>query len=130
MLDEHVFDLGRRDVLAAADDRVVGAAADEQVAALVEHRDVLGGEPALGVEHRTDLGVAARHLLAAHEQLAGLAGPEDGAVVGRGSAPRCRVPADRPTRAAEPTASSDAARASRWSSGVSTAIVELVSVSP
>ena len=82
MLDEDVFDLGRRDVLAAADDRVVGSTADEQVSALVKHGNVLGREPALGVEHRADLGVSARHLVAADEQFAGLARAEDRAVVG------------------------------------------------
>src|SRR6185312_12762682 len=77
MFDEHVLDLGGSDVLAAADDRVVGPAADEQVAALVKHRNVFGGEPAVGVEHRTDVGIAARHLLAADVQLPGLPGSED-----------------------------------------------------
>src|SRR3984957_187575 len=80
MLDEHVLDLGRGDVLPAPDDRVVGAAADEQVAALVKHRNVFGGEPAVGVEDGADIAVASRHLLAAHEQLTALARPEDGAV--------------------------------------------------
>src|SRR5215207_9468394 len=81
MFDEHVLDFGGGDVFAASDDRVVGATADEQVAALVKHRHVFGGEPSVSVEDRTDVGVASRHLLSAHEQLTGLAGPENTAVV-------------------------------------------------
>src|SRR3984893_11488948 len=81
MLDEHVLDLGGGNDLPAPDDRVVGTAADEQVAALVQHGNVFGGEPSVGVEHRTDLGIASSHLLATHEQLTVAARLEDGAVL-------------------------------------------------
>ena len=50
MLPDDVLDLGGRDVLAAADDGVIGATADEEVALVVEVGDVLGGEPAMLVE--------------------------------------------------------------------------------
>src|SRR5581483_609822 len=69
------------DVLAAADDRVVGAPADEQVAVSVKQRNVFGGKPAVFVEHRPDLGVAARNLVSSHEQFTGLSHPEHGTVV-------------------------------------------------
>ena len=49
---------------------------------------------------------------------------------GRGSSARSPPTGARPSRAAPRTAGSSLATASRWSSGVSTAIVELVSVSP
>ena len=129
VFDEDVLDLGGGDVLPAADDRVVGAAADEQVAVGVEVGHVAGGKPAVGVEDRSDAGVAARDLLAADEQLAGLVRAEDGAVLaadlnldgrhGRPTEPRRHS-----------TAGSSEVSATRWSSGVSTAIVELVSVRP
>src|SRR5258705_2389894 len=61
MLDEHVLDLGGGDVLPAPDDRVVRTAADEQVAALVQHRNVLCGGPSVGVEERTDIRITSRH---------------------------------------------------------------------
>src|SRR6202012_5120867 len=77
MGDEHVLDLGRGDVLAAADDRVVGAAGDEQVTVGVEPALVPGVEPALVVEHGAGPEVLAGHLAAAHPQLPGLAGRED-----------------------------------------------------
>ena len=83
MLNEDIFDLGGCDVLSTTDDRVVGSTADEQVAALVKHGNVFGREPAVGVEHRADLGVLARYLVAPDEQLAGLARAQDGAVVAR-----------------------------------------------
>ena len=46
MFDEDVLDLGRSDVLTAADDGVVGSPTDEQVAVGVEVGDILGREPA------------------------------------------------------------------------------------
>src|SRR5258705_8825956 len=57
VLDEHVLDLGGGDVLPAADDRVVGTAAYEQVAALVKHRNLFGGGPSLRVQDRTHIGI-------------------------------------------------------------------------
>jgi hypothetical protein len=78
---EDVFDFGGRDVFAAPDDRVIRPSADEEVAGIVEHGDVLRGEPAVGVEHGSDLGVAARHLVAPDEQLTGFAGADDLAVL-------------------------------------------------
>ena len=81
VLDKDVFDFGGGDVLPAADDGVIGAPGDEQVAGLVQGGDVLGREPALLVEHRPDAGVVPRNLFSANEQLAGLTCAEDGAVV-------------------------------------------------
>src|SRR6476659_6815051 len=81
MLAQDALDLGGRDVLASADDRVVGAPADEQVALLVEVSNILGGKPAVRIEHRSDPGVAARHLLPADEELAGFARAQHGSVL-------------------------------------------------
>src|SRR6202451_2962026 len=77
MRDEHVLDLGRGDVLAAADDRVVGAAGDEQVAVGVEPALVPGVEPALVVEHGPGSEVLAGHLAAAYPELPGLSSRKD-----------------------------------------------------
>ena len=46
-LVEHRLDLAGRDVLAAADDQVLLAAGDEQVAVLVQVADVAGVQPAV-----------------------------------------------------------------------------------
>ena len=81
VLDQHLLQLGRRDVLTAADDGVVAASADEQITLFVQHGDVFGWEPTVLIEHRADLGVAAGDLLAAHEQLTGLARAEHVAVL-------------------------------------------------
>ena len=69
VLEQHLLDLGRRDVLAAPDDRVVAATLDEEVAVVVDPAAVAGGEPALGVERRGDAGVLPRHLLAPNPDL-------------------------------------------------------------
>ncbi|MEX5636468.1 hypothetical protein [Parafrankia sp. FMc2] len=50
MADEHVLDLGRRDVLAAPNDGVVRAPGDEQVALVVEPGLVTSVEPAVAVQ--------------------------------------------------------------------------------
>ena len=73
--DQDVLDLGRGDVLAAADDRVVGPTLDEEVAVVVDPAAVLGGEPALVVDDRA-LVVLAGDLLAAQEHEADLADRE------------------------------------------------------
>ena len=49
MLVEHLLDLARVDVVAAADDHVLLAVDDVEVAVLVLAADVAGGEPAVGV---------------------------------------------------------------------------------
>src|SRR5690606_17992152 len=71
MFHQHVLDFGGCDVLTAADDGVVAAAVDEQVAVGVEYGEVLGREPALGVEYRTDPGVPPGYLRTADEQFPG-----------------------------------------------------------
>jgi len=78
--EQHVLDLRRSDVLPAPDDRVVGAALDEQVAVRIEPAPVPGGEPAAGVQ-RARPAVLAGDLIAADEHQAGLPGPERRAVV-------------------------------------------------
>ena len=78
-VQEGVLDLGRADVLAAADDRVVGAALAEQVAVDVEPAAVAGVEPAVGVGLRLDVDVRAAHLVAADLDLAGRVDAEVGA---------------------------------------------------
>ena len=50
MLIEHLLDLARVDVVAAADDHLLLAIDEEEVAALVEPAEITGGEPALGVD--------------------------------------------------------------------------------
>src|SRR5262249_44353684 len=72
VLHKHILDFGGRDVLAAADDGVVGAPGDEQIAIVIERGDILRRKPPVFVEHRTDLGVFPGNLLATDEQLAGL----------------------------------------------------------
>ena len=49
---QQLLDLARADVLAAADDDVLLAVGDREVAVGVEHADVAGREPAVGVERR------------------------------------------------------------------------------
>ena len=71
--DEHVLDLAGREVLGAADDDVVEAALEEQVAVVVDVAAVVGREPAVVGEHRASE-VLAGDLLAADEDLALLAG--------------------------------------------------------
>ena len=56
----HVFDLGRADVLTAADDDVLLAVGDREVSPFVEDTDVPGGEPSVAVDagrgqHRVDV---------------------------------------------------------------------------
>ena len=77
MLDEAVLDLDAVDVLAAADDHVLGPVGDEQVAVVVEVADVAGVQPAVDDRRRRRLGLVpvARHDdRALDEDLAGLAG--------------------------------------------------------
>ena len=69
---EHVLDLGGGDVLAAADDRVVGPPLDEEVALAVDPTPVTGREPALVVDHRA-LVVLAGDLLTPQEHQPDLA---------------------------------------------------------
>jgi len=76
VFDQHVLEFGRCDVLAAADDGVVGPTADEQKPLLVNGGHILGREPALFVEDRTDAGVFARNLLATDKELTYLARSE------------------------------------------------------
>ena len=71
MAEQHVLDLGRGDVLAAPDDRVIGPALDEQVTLLVQPPGVSGGEPAGGVGGGRSAGIRARHLLTADPDISG-----------------------------------------------------------
>ena len=130
VLEEHVFDLAGREVLAAAHDDVVEPTLDVEVPALVEVALVVGGEPSFTRPAVVLAVVLARHLLAAHPDLAVLRRPSTS------RRPRSRTVISTvgngwPT---EPrrwrTCGSSLASALRWSSGVSTAIDELVSVSP
>ena len=77
MPQQNVLDLRGSDVLRAADDRVVGTPADEQVAILVEVAVVPGIEEAASVDGAPQARVLGGHLFAAHADPAGLAGPED-----------------------------------------------------
>ena len=81
VLEQRVLDLGGPDVLAAADDGVVGAALAEQVALDVDPAAVAGVEPAVGVDLRLGADVGAAHLVAADQDLAGHLGVELGAAV-------------------------------------------------
>ena len=68
MLEQQVLDIEDRHVLAAADDDVLDAAVDADVALVVHVGHVAGVEPTLGVErlHVLALVVAEAHLRAAH----------------------------------------------------------------
>ena len=50
VLVQHLLDLARVDVVAAADDHLLLAIDEEQVAVLVEVAEITGGEPALAVD--------------------------------------------------------------------------------
>ena len=56
------LDRGRRDVLAAANDHVLAAPRDPQVAPLVQAAEIAGVQPAFGVDGRLVEPVVARHL--------------------------------------------------------------------
>ena len=65
---QQLLDLDGADVLAAADDDVLQAVGDAQAAVVVEHADVAGAEPAVGVERgggRARVGVAGEAVRAA-----------------------------------------------------------------
>jgi hypothetical protein len=74
---DHLLDLGRVGVEAADDEHVLLAVGDAQVAVLVEHPDVAGVQPAVGVDGRGGgLGVVeepGHDVVAPHDDLAGLA---------------------------------------------------------
>src|ERR1700722_6444262 len=72
LLDDRL-DLRGRDVLTAADDRVVGAAPDKQIAGVGYVALVAGREPAAQIGDRAGLPVLAGHLRAADVDLPGLA---------------------------------------------------------
>ena len=97
VLEQRVLDLGGADVLAAADDGVVGAALAEEVALDVEPAAVAGVEPAVGVDLRVGADVLAAHLVAADQDLAGLVGAERRRRARRRCGSRCPAPAGRPT---------------------------------
>ena len=126
---EELLDLPRVHVLAAADDHVLDAADDVEVAVGVHHREVAGVHPAVGVDRLGGaLGVvpvAEHHRVAARAELARLA-PADGGARTRGRRPSprraggparpCRraCRADRRRRSASRPATSRSCR-SRWS---------------
>ncbi|MCY1413979.1 hypothetical protein D9M71_294170 [compost metagenome] len=77
MRHDHVLDLVRVDVEAGHDDQVLLAVDDAYIAIRVDHRDIAGLQPALGIQHLGRgigaLPVALHHLRALDAQLAGLA---------------------------------------------------------
>ena len=79
--EQHVLDLAGRHVLAAAHDHVVRAPVEEQVALVVLEPGIAGRKPALGVHRAAAVLVFARDLLAAHVDLAALAGGKGLALV-------------------------------------------------
>ena len=85
MLVEDLFDLARIHVVAAADDQLLLAIDDEEVAVLVDSRHVAGVEPAVGVDRlRGRVGpvpVALHHVVAADRDLTDLVRAESRAVV-------------------------------------------------
>ena len=81
VLDEDVFEFGRRNVFTSADDCVIGAAGDEQIAFVIKRCNVFRGKPALIVQHRPDTGVLTGDLFSPHEKLTGLVGVEHLAVL-------------------------------------------------
>src|SRR5690606_39779145 len=80
------LDLPRIDVLPAADDHVLDAAGDAEVAVLVENAEVTGVQPPVGVDRLPGLlrhlEVPEHRLVAARADLA-LRADRDGAPVGR-----------------------------------------------
>src|SRR5262245_54819215 len=81
MLPKTILDLFRRDVLAAADDQVLDAAGDSEVAVGVDAGFVAGAKPAIRVDRRTRrlrvVVVALHHVISARAKLAALAGRAD-----------------------------------------------------
>src|SRR5205814_9300455 len=77
--EQELLDLGGADVLASADDDVLLAVGDGEVALVVEHPDVPGDVPAAvdeGGGGEVGLGVALEAVGAAAEELTGFAGPD------------------------------------------------------
>src|ERR1700730_1346620 len=77
MAIEKFLDLARVEVFAAADHHVLDAAEDVAVPLLVDHRDVAGMHPAIGIEHVGGLfrliPIAKHDAVAASAQFAGVA---------------------------------------------------------
>src|SRR4051812_33790552 len=85
VVEQHVLELTRGDVLALADDDVLQPPGEPEMAVRPQHADVAGAEPALVVVRllrRLLVGVAAAHDRAAHADLALLVRAGDGAVLG------------------------------------------------
>src|SRR5690606_25547894 len=80
MRGHDAFDLGRVAIEAAADVQVLQAVGDAQVAAGVEVADVAGVQPAVRVDglagRRVVVEIGLHHVVAAYDNLAGLAGAE------------------------------------------------------
>ena len=84
MAQQHLLDLARIDVHAAADDQVLGAVLQREVAVRVEAADVAGVQPAAAQRLGGGLGlvpVAGHHHVAPDQDLADLAGGELAVVV-------------------------------------------------
>ena len=84
MHQQRSLHLAAADVLSTADDQVLDAIDDEQVALVVEIGDVAGAEPPVFEHAGIDLGpvpVADEHRRAAHQQFAALAGRQFGALL-------------------------------------------------
>ena len=77
MVGEQALDLGRVAIEAAHDEHVLEAVGDAQVTALVEHTDIAGVQPALGVDGLARGGLVAQialhHVVAAQQHLTRLA---------------------------------------------------------
>src|SRR5437016_13264756 len=99
MLEQYVFDLGGGEVLAPADDHVVGPPDNEQVAVVVDEPEISAVEPTGVVAFRGICEVLAGDLLAADQDLTRLA--ERGDRAGRVDAQL--HPGQRPTGRLEAT---------------------------
>ncbi len=127
MSQENVLDLSWSDVLTTPDDRIVGPTLDKDIAGFIDVPAVPGGEPAGGGPDV--VGIFAGDLLTTDVDVPSR--PRGAGttlfITDLDLNARQWQPGRRQARA---TAGSWLSRARRWSSGPSTAMVELVSVSP
>ena len=93
MLEEHLLDRHRVDVVAAADDQVLGPAGDPQVAVRVEPAEVAGVDPA-----RLDEGAAVVRVAQVAGEHAGAVHRDDADLVDRAVAEKRPSPSTWTTR--------------------------------